>query len=130
MAKARKLRKSAVADRNAPLDPGADRTGEADTGLCDAGGRHGAQSASPMQRLDKWLVYARFAKTRTAAAKLIDDGFVRLNGAKVTNAARAVGASDVLTLALPRATRLVRVRGVANRRGPFTQARALYEDLA
>jgi ribosome-associated heat shock protein Hsp15 len=81
------------------------------------------------QRLDKWLVYARFARTRTAATELVERGRVRLNGARMTNPARPVGPGDVLTLALPHATRVVRVLGAAERRGSFTDAQALYDDV-
>jgi ribosome-associated heat shock protein Hsp15 len=81
------------------------------------------------QRLDKWLVYARFAKTRSVATELIEAGRVRLNGARMTNPTRAVGGGDVLTLALPHGTRVVRVRGAAERRGSFAVAQMLYEDL-
>jgi ribosome-associated heat shock protein Hsp15 len=81
------------------------------------------------QRLDKWLVYARFARTRSAASELVERGRVRLNGARMTNPARPVGPGDVLTLALPHATRVVRVLGAAERRGSFTDAQALYDDV-
>lgn len=81
------------------------------------------------QRLDKWLVYARFARTRSAASGLVENGRVRVNGTRVTNPARAVAAGDVLTLALPHATRVIRILGVAERRGSFSVASALYEDV-
>jgi ribosome-associated heat shock protein Hsp15 len=82
------------------------------------------------QRLDKWLVYARFAKTRSVATELIEAGRIRLNGARVTNPTRAVGGGDVLTLALPHGTKVVRVLGATERRGSFSAAQALYEDLS
>jgi ribosome-associated heat shock protein Hsp15 len=85
--------------------------------------------AGDRQRLDKWLVYARFARTRSAASDLVENGRVRVNGARMTNPARAVAAGDVLTLALPHATRVVRILGVAERRGCFSVASALYEDV-
>jgi ribosome-associated heat shock protein Hsp15 len=82
------------------------------------------------QRLDKWLVYARFAKTRSAASDLIEGGRVRVNGTRVTRPDRQLGIGDVLTLALPHATKVVRVLSVAERRGSFPEAQALYEDVA
>ena len=85
--------------------------------------------AEERQRLDKWLVYARFAKTRSVATELIEDGRVRVNGARVTNPTRQVGGGDVLTLALPHGARVVRILGAAERRGSFTVAQMLYEDL-
>ena len=58
------------------------------------------------QRLDKWLWYARFAKTRTLAAKLVTSGFVRVNGQRADNAAKALAVGDVVlgAGAKPRAT--------------------------
>lgn len=85
--------------------------------------------AGARQRLDKWLVYARFAKTRSVASELVENGRVRVNGTRVTNPARPVVAGDVLTLALPRDTRVVRVLGAADRRGSFSVAQGLYEDV-
>ncbi|MBM6581820.1 RNA-binding S4 domain-containing protein [Microvirga sp. BT689] len=82
------------------------------------------------QRLDKWLWFARFAKTRTLAAKLVTSGFVRLNGQRTDNAAKAVAVGDVVTIALPRTTLVVRVEVLGERRGPATEARLLYLDLS
>jgi len=81
------------------------------------------------QRLDKWLWFARFAKTRTLAAKLVTSGFVRLNGQRTDNAAKAVAIGDVVTIALARTTLVVRIEGLGERRGPATEARQLYADL-
>ncbi|ANY79245.1 RNA-binding protein [Microvirga ossetica] len=81
------------------------------------------------QRLDKWLWFARFAKTRTLAAKLVTSGFVRLNGQRTDNAAKAVAIGDVVTVALARTTLVVRIEGLGERRGPATEARQLYADL-
>ena len=81
------------------------------------------------QRLDKWLWFARFAKTRTLAAKLVTSGFVRLNGQRTDTAAKAVAIGDVVTVALARTTLVVRIEGLGERRGPATEARQLYADL-
>ena len=81
------------------------------------------------QRLDKWLWFARFAKTRTLAAKLVGAGYVRVNGQRVDQAAKAVAVGDVLTLALARTTAVVRVEALGERRGPASEAQALYTDL-
>ncbi len=81
------------------------------------------------QRLDKWLVYARFVKTRTLASETVASGRIRLNGVRVTKADREIGAGDVLTLALPHATLVVRVLETAERRGPSSEARGLYEEI-
>ncbi|MCG7393643.1 RNA-binding S4 domain-containing protein [Microvirga sp. ACRRW] len=81
------------------------------------------------QRLDKWLWFARFAKTRTLAAKLVTSGFVRVNGQRTDNAAKAVALGDVITIALARTALVVRVEALGERRGPAPEARQLYADL-
>ena len=81
------------------------------------------------QRLDKWLWFARFAKTRTLAAKLVTSGFVRVNGQRTDNAAKAVAVGDVVTLALARTTAVVRIEDLGLRRGPAPEARLLYTEF-
>ena len=80
------------------------------------------------QRLDKWLWFARFAKTRTLAAKLVASGFIRVNGQRADNPAKAVAVGDIVTLALSRTALVVRVEGLGERRGPAVEARLLYSD--
>jgi len=80
-------------------------------------------------RLDKWLWFARVVKTRTLAAKLVSDGHVRVNGARAEAPAKGVGAGDVLTISLERQVRVLRVASLGARRGPYEEARLLYEDM-
>jgi ribosome-associated heat shock protein Hsp15 len=68
-------------------------------------------------------------RTRTSAAALADQGQVRLNGERMTAASRAVKAGDVITVALDRTVRIMKVIGFAERRGDADAARVLYEDL-
>lgn len=81
------------------------------------------------QRIDKWLWHARMVRTRNAAAALTVAGFVRLNGKRTTAASHPVRVGDVVTLALDRTVRVVRVEGFCERRGGPPAARALYRDL-
>ena len=81
------------------------------------------------QRLDKWLCFARFARTRPAAVRLVEDGHVRIAGRRAENPAQGLKLGDVLTLALPHATVVVRILAFAERRAPFETARLLYERL-
>ncbi len=83
----------------------------------------------PSQRLDKWLYCARLAKTRTGAARLIEDGKVRINGARARKPSRLVQAGDVLTATPLGKIFVVRVLAAVERRGPASLARSLYEDL-
>lgn len=81
------------------------------------------------QRLDKWLWFARFVKTRTLAADLVSAGKVRLNRVRIDKPAQVVRPGDVLTISISRRVQIVRVLGFAARRGPSAAARSLYEEL-
>ena len=82
------------------------------------------------QRIDKWLWHARVVRARSAAAALAAGGHVRVNGQRIDAASRAVRRGDVITVALDRTVRVMKVMGFAERRGGAEAARALYEDLA
>jgi len=81
------------------------------------------------QRIDKWLWHARMVRTRSDAAALVEAGYVRLNGKRIMTASHVVRIGDVVTLALDRSVKLLRVEGVCERRGAGAAARALYSDL-
>lgn len=86
--------------------------------------------AGERQRIDKWLWFARFARTRALAQKLAASGHVRINRRKIDNAAASVVIGDVLTIATGNAVRVVRIVAFAERRGGAPEARLLYDDLA
>ena len=85
--------------------------------------------AGERQRLDKWLWFARVVKTRALAAKLVTAGHVRLNGARAAGPDKPVRPGDVLTIALERQVRVLKVVAPGARRGPYEEARHLYQDL-
>jgi ribosome-associated heat shock protein Hsp15 len=82
-----------------------------------------------LQRIDKWLWHARVVRTRSDAAKLVEAGHVRLNGARMRAPGHPVRLGDVVTVALDRSVRLLQVEGFSERRGAAPAARALYRDL-
>jgi len=82
------------------------------------------------RRLDKWLWFARFCKSRTLASKLCAAGKIRIDGELVHKAHHLVRAGDVLTFPQGAHIRVVRVVQLGLRRGPATEARTLYEDLS
>ncbi len=85
-------------------------------------------TGSPAVRLDKWLFFARFFKTRSLAARMVSAGGIRVNGARVTKPAASVRDGDTLAFSQGRRTRVVVVRAPGERRGPAAEAELLYED--
>ncbi len=81
------------------------------------------------QRIDRWLWHARLVRTRGAAAALAGAGYVRVNGARVDAPGRMVRIGDVITVALDRRVRVVKVCGFRERRGPAGTGETLYEEL-
>lgn len=85
------------------------------------------------QRIDVWLVRARFAKTRAAAARLVTEGGVRLvhNGQarRLEKPSVDVAPGDALVFQQSDQLRAVRIVKLAARRGPAAEARALYSEL-
>jgi len=81
-------------------------------------------------RLDKWLWYARFCKTRTLASKLCGDGHVRIDGASTKKPNATVRPGQVLTFVQHHHVRVIKIIALAERRGPAPEAQLLYEDLA
>ncbi|HVY57682.1 MAG TPA: S4 domain-containing protein [Xanthobacteraceae bacterium] len=82
------------------------------------------------QRIDKWLWHARVVRTRSAAAALAASGHVRLNGGRVDAPARPVKIGDVVTVALDRRVRVLKVLRFADRRASAAVTEGLYEDLS
>lgn len=85
---------------------------------------------SARERIDKWLWHARVVRTRSAAAGLVEKGYVRVNGVRVTAPAHAVKRGDVLTIALDARVRLLKIEGFVARRGDASLARDLYIELS
>ncbi len=81
-------------------------------------------------RLDKWLWYARFFKSRSLAGKLCAAGKVRVNRVPVAKPHAAVKPTDVLTFPQGNRIRVIRILALGSRQGPAPEARSLYEDLA
>lgn len=80
-------------------------------------------------RIDKWLWYARFFKSRTLASKVCAGGRMRVNGTLIGKAHYAVKPGDVLTFAKGPHIRVIKVLELGSRRGPAAEAQSLYEDL-
>ena len=80
-------------------------------------------------RLDRLLVYLRFAKTRSAAIALIESHAVRRNRQPVQRANEPARIGDILTLALGRQVRVVEILAFPERRGSPAEAQKHYREI-
>ncbi|GAN95328.1 heat shock protein [Komagataeibacter europaeus NBRC 3261] len=81
------------------------------------------------QRLDLWLLHARFGRSRGICAKIASGGHVRINRQRVTKAHAQVHVGDILTLPSPDRQTVIVIRVVActERRQSAPLAQLLYE---
>ncbi|WP_332638599.1 RNA-binding S4 domain-containing protein [Brevundimonas sp.] len=81
-------------------------------------------------RVDIWLWRARFAKTRSLAAAMVERGVVRLthNGiqTRLDKPSRSVHVGDAMVFALGGRLVELTIAGLGERRGPADEARTLY----
>lgn len=78
-------------------------------------------------RLDRWLWFTRFYKTRTAATAAVQGGHVRVNGERARTSVR-VQPGDEIRLQRQQLEYVLTVIGVPARRGPASEARAFYQE--
>jgi ribosome-associated heat shock protein Hsp15 len=81
------------------------------------------------RRLDQWLWFARFAKTRSRAARLCVAGVVTVNQVTIRKANHVLRIGDTIAVPQRAFCRTVRVLGLGTRRGPPAEARLLYEEI-
>lgn len=94
-------------------------------------------SASPVatperagRRLDQWLWFARFVKSRSLAARLCVSGAIAVNGSSVAKPNHTVRIGDTVVLTVAGWQRVSRVTALGSRRGPAAEACLLYEEPA
>ena len=78
-------------------------------------------------RIDKWLWWARFFKTRSLSAKKISNGAVRVNSCRVLKPSTEITLDDVLTLKQGKIVRVIRVVSLGQRRENYEKAKKMYE---
>ena len=81
-------------------------------------------------RLDTWLWYARFYKSRSLSSKAILNGKLRVNSNKIIKPASKVKINDVLTISHINKVRIIQVQSLGSRRGPASEAQQLYNHLS
>lgn len=86
-------------------------------------------TAADTIRIDRLLVYLRFARTRSAAQGLIDTHALRRNRKHVLRGSEPVRIGDVLTLAVGGGVRVVEVIALPDRRGSPAQAASHYREV-
>jgi ribosome-associated heat shock protein Hsp15 len=83
------------------------------------------------QRIDTWLWYARFYKTRSLATAIVSKGRVRVTSGsetrKITKASSLVRPGDQLTFKFNDTVVQVTVLALGERRGPASDAQKLYQ---
>jgi ribosome-associated heat shock protein Hsp15 len=81
-------------------------------------------------RLDQWLWFARFVKSRSLAARLCAAGTVAINGTAARKPNQGLRVGDIVVFPQGRWQRTVRVLRLGVRRGPAAEAALLYEEAA
>jgi ribosome-associated heat shock protein Hsp15 len=89
-----------------------------------------AKAATPGSiRIDRLLVYLRFASTRSAALALIDTHALRRNRKHVLRGSEQARIGDVLTLAIGGSVRVIELLALPSRRGSPVQAASHYREV-
>ena len=78
-------------------------------------------------RIDRWLYFCRFFKTRSKASTAVSGGHVRLNGERAAPGQR-VKVGDRIDLVRERLDYSLTVTGIPVRRGPAPEARQCYSE--
>jgi ribosome-associated heat shock protein Hsp15 len=92
-----------------------------------------SRSGSPgstSRRLDQWLWFARFVKSRSLASRLCTAGAIILNGVVVRKARQLIRVGDIMVVPQGVVSRTIRVKALGSRRGPSIEAQSLYEEAA
>lgn len=87
-------------------------------------------NALPSLRLDKWLWFARFYKTRSLAASQIQAGGILVNGRVVDKPAHGIKPGDKISLPIGPLRRHIQVIALGDRRGPAPEAQSLYSTIS
>jgi ribosome-associated heat shock protein Hsp15 len=80
-------------------------------------------------RIDRLLVYLRFARTRSAASCMIEGRALRRNRKHVQRVSENVAIGDVLTMMIGKEVHVVEVLSLPTRRASSAQAKCHYREL-
>ncbi|MBT5218655.1 MAG: RNA-binding S4 domain-containing protein [Woeseia sp.] len=76
-------------------------------------------------RIDKWLWFCRFYKTRILAAKAVTGGHVKINGTRAKSSSK-ISNGDAITLVRDQLLYEIEARELPLRRGPAAEAKLAY----
>ena len=80
-------------------------------------------------RLDLYLFYIRFFKSRNLATKFVSSSRTRVSGQVTQKPHKLVSTDDVLTLPINDKVKILKIINIPHRRGPFLESMLYYEDL-
>ena len=89
----------------------------------------GEVGAAGSIRIDRLLVFLRFARARSAAQALIAAHAVRRNRQHVLRGSDGAKVGDVLTLAVGGTVRVIALKALPSRRGSPEEARSYYREV-
>lgn len=77
-------------------------------------------------RIDRFLWFARLAKTRSMAQTIANKGTLRIDGRRIDRSHAIVRIGSVLAWPWNGQVRIIRVEALPDRRGPAAEAATLY----
>ena len=80
-------------------------------------------------RIDKWLWYARFFKTRSLASQTVSSGHLRVNGIPIKKPGYMIKPGDILTFPKEQDIRVIEIVALDEKRRGAPEAQKLYTDL-
>ncbi|MEO8618582.1 MAG: S4 domain-containing protein [Sphingomicrobium sp.] len=80
-------------------------------------------------RIDRFLFFARLAKSRTLAQSLVAQGHVRIDGRHARKPGDLVRQGSVIAFPLRGEVHILRILALPTRRGPPAEARTCYDTL-
>ncbi|MGP1351863.1 MAG: S4 domain-containing protein [Parasphingopyxis sp.] len=80
-------------------------------------------------RIDKFLWFARLARTRSLDRKIAEKGHIRCAGRRIDRAHAVVRVGDVLSVPLPGGVRVVRIESLPERRVPAKLVEEIYRPV-
>ena len=80
-------------------------------------------------RLDIYLHYIRIFKSRSIATKFVLTNRLRISGHVIQKPHKMICIGDVLTMTINNNIKILKVLGIPNRRGPYSESLNFYEDI-